>query len=163
MPRHRRTRSASKTTINVAFLAVLVVAAGATVLYQVASATPAGGGIGNAASGSTAASTKPPTITVAFPPPRGSYNAAGLTRCYPPGNTTPVASHTTATFTIDTVSPPAPAITQAPADPTSTTSATFAFSDAESGVTFLCSLEGGPFGGCTSPVSYSKLSSTTHV
>jgi hypothetical protein len=79
------------------------------------------------------------------------------------GNTTPLTSPTTATFSIDTVPPPAPVITQSPTDPTSNTAATFAFTDGESGVTFRCSLDGAAFSNCTSPVSYSNLSSATHV
>jgi hypothetical protein len=46
--------------------------------------------------------------------------------------------------------PPAPMITARPADPTTQTSAHFAYSDAQSGVSFQCQLNGGAFGSCPS-------------
>jgi large repetitive protein len=65
-------------------------------------------------------------------------------------------------WSIDLTPPPAPQITTSPADPTSSTSASFAFKDSEAGVTFLCSLDGAPFTTCTTPVSYSGLGEGSH-
>ena len=50
--------------------------------------------------------------------------------------------------------PPAPAITSSPANPTNQTSASFSFSDTQTGVTFLCQLDTAAFTACTSPTSY---------
>ncbi len=56
--------------------------------------------------------------------------------------------------TVDLTAPPAPSITAEPADPTKETSASFGFTDAEAGVTFLCKRDGGSFATCSSPHSY---------
>jgi hypothetical protein len=45
-------------------------------------------------------------------------------------------------------SPPAPTITARPADPTSQTSAHFAYTDAQNGVSYECQLDGTSFGSC---------------
>jgi hypothetical protein len=66
-------------------------------------------------------------------------------------------------WTIDTTVPPAPTITSKPANPTNQTSASFSFSDTEKGVSFLCQLDGGTFGACSSPVVYSGLSEAPHT
>ena len=50
--------------------------------------------------------------------------------------------------------PPPPAITSSPANPTNQTSASFSFSDTQTGVTFLCQLDTAAFTACTSPISY---------
>ncbi len=62
--------------------------------------------------------------------------------------------------------PPAPVLTSAPPDPNVTATSTFAWTDSQAGVTFLCSVENGKFfstvtppgGGssqpCTSPLTY---------
>ena len=67
------------------------------------------------------------------------------------------------TWTVDTVPPPIPAIISKPPGQTSSTDASFGFSDAESGVTLLCQLDGGGFSTCTSPQSYSGLASGVHT
>jgi hypothetical protein len=77
----------------------------------------------------------------------------------PAGNTS-TASYT---WTVDTVSPPIPAITSNPPSQTVSTSASFGFSDAESGVTLRCQLDGGGFSSCTSPQVYSGLASGVHT
>jgi hypothetical protein len=64
---------------------------------------------------------------------------------------------------IDLTPPPAPAISSSPANPTTATDATFAFTDSEAGVTFRCAFDGGSFSSCTSPAAYSGLSITAHV
>jgi hypothetical protein len=76
------------------------------------------------------------------------------------GNTGPAASRT---FQIDSVAPPVPSITSKPANPTSSTSASFGFSDTEAAATLLCQLDGGGFGTCTSPRSYSGLAQGSHA
>jgi hypothetical protein len=68
----------------------------------------------------------------------------------------------TGTWTIDTTPPPAPSIDSGPSGTTSSTSASFGFSDTEAGVSFLCQLDSGGFSSCTSPQSYSALADGTH-
>jgi hypothetical protein len=48
-------------------------------------------------------------------------------------------------------------ITSAQADPTTSTSAWFAFTATESGSTFACKLDAGAYAACTSPKAYSRL------
>jgi hypothetical protein len=79
------------------------------------------------------------------------------------GNTTAAAAYDSATFTIDTQPPPAPAITDRPQTPTNSESASFAFSDAQAGVTFLCKLDGGSFAACSSPKAYDDLDGGAHT
>jgi large repetitive protein len=54
-------------------------------------------------------------------------------------------------WTIDTVPPPTPVLTNKPDDPNGDGLADFSWTDAESPVTFRCSLENGAFSSCTSP------------
>ena len=56
---------------------------------------------------------------------------------------------------VDGTAPPAPSIDSAPPALTNQTSASFAFSDSEAGVSFQCELDGGGFTACTSPQPYS--------
>src|SRR5215211_1811453 len=65
-------------------------------------------------------------------------------------------------FDVDTTPPPTPSLGAAPTNPTSATTATFNFSDTESGVSFLCALDGAAFAACTSPRTYSGLAQGTH-
>jgi hypothetical protein len=60
-------------------------------------------------------------------------------------------------YTFDRTPPPAPTLTSTPPDPQSAsdTAATFAWTDSEPGVTYLCSIDGGAYTACTSPKSYS--------
>ena len=67
------------------------------------------------------------------------------------------------TTTVDGTPPPAPAITSAPANPSNTSSASFAFSNSEDDVQFLCQLDGGGFGACVSPQAYSSLGQGAHT
>ena len=76
------------------------------------------------------------------------------------GNT---GAATTNTWIVDTASPPVPSISSGPADPTNATSAAFAFSDTEAGVSLFCQLDAGPFTGCTSPKSYTGLADGNHT
>lgn len=57
-------------------------------------------------------------------------------------------------YTLDRIAPPAPVITQRPDDPSSVAESTFAWTDAEAGVTFRCSIENGPWQACTSPITF---------
>jgi hypothetical protein len=74
------------------------------------------------------------------------------------GNTSAATSWT---WTIDTQPPPAPRLTSSPTDPTTATTATFAFTDAEPGVRYECSLDG-DWATCTSPKTYSELDAGRH-
>ena len=59
--------------------------------------------------------------------------------------------------------PPKPAITSHPASLTNSKTATFAFSDTESRVSFTCALDAGSFSACTSPMDYSGLADGSHT
>src|SRR4051794_1270932 len=65
------------------------------------------------------------------------------------------------TITVDTVTPDT-TITSGPADPSTTTTATFDFTASESGATFECRLDSADFAACSSPASY-DVGSGTHV
>ena len=67
------------------------------------------------------------------------------------------------TWTINTTPPPAPTITSTPANPTNQTSASFSFTDTQTGVSFLCQLDGSAFGACTSPSAYTGLTQGSHT
>jgi large repetitive protein len=64
-------------------------------------------------------------------------------------------------WTVD-LSAPQTTITSGPSDPTSSASASFAFSSSEAGSSFECSLDGAPFGACSSPQPYSGLAEGAH-
>jgi len=78
------------------------------------------------------------------------------------GNTISAESQLATTFKIDSTPPP-PLITSFPPVQTTATTATFAFSDEETGVTFLCKLDAASFSGCKSPKSYSGLALGGHT
>ena len=61
----------------------------------------------------------------------------------------------------DTV-PPETTITSAPGTPVASGEASFSFAADEPGSTFECSLDGAPFGPCTSPATYSGLADGGH-
>jgi hypothetical protein len=54
-------------------------------------------------------------------------------------------------------------ISSGPSDPTQVTSATFVFFSSRPGSSFECQLDGGNWGSCSSPSSYSGLSSGDHT
>jgi sugar lactone lactonase YvrE len=60
-------------------------------------------------------------------------------------------------WTVNSVGPPAPVITSAPAYLTNDDTAAFSFTDTQAGVSYQCSLDGAAFTACTSGVSYSGL------
>ena len=66
------------------------------------------------------------------------------------------------TFTIDRTAPQT-TIDSSPANPTSATGATFAFSSSEGGSTFQCRIDGGSWTACSSPESYASLSDGSHT
>ncbi len=76
------------------------------------------------------------------------------------GNTSAAASRT---WTADTDPPPNPTIDSGPAGPVNVTTADFAFSDTEGGVTLECRVDSDPFAGCPSPQSYSSVSEGAHT
>jgi hypothetical protein len=78
------------------------------------------------------------------------------------GNTISAGSELVRTFKIDST-PPTPSLTSFPPSQTTATTATFAFTDEESGVTFLCKLDAGSFASCKSPKSYTSLSQGVHT
>jgi hypothetical protein len=59
--------------------------------------------------------------------------------------------------------PPAPTIDSGPPNPSTSSSATFAFSDVDSSATFLCQLDGGGYVSCTSPKTYTALDPGSHT
>ena len=73
-------------------------------------------------------------------------------------NTSSAASYG---WTLDRNAPPPPTIESGPANPTTSSSATFVFSDSRRKVTFQCrlasNLDLGEYAGCTSPKTYSGL------
>jgi streptogramin lyase len=58
--------------------------------------------------------------------------------------------------------PPAPSITAQPPNPSGVATAAFSFSDAQAGVTFVCSLDGAASAACSSGVSYPSLANGSH-
>lgn len=70
---------------------------------------------------------------------------------------------TTYTWRIDTTAPPRPQLTQQPPNPSASTTATFAFTDREAGVSYECSLDGAAYAVCTSPKTYTGLSAAVHT
>jgi hypothetical protein len=78
------------------------------------------------------------------------------------GHQTPSSSYVKATFTIDRTPPPTPTITSKPANPTTSTKASFTYKDAEGDVAFQCSLDSGPLQACPGGKSYSGLASGPH-
>src|SRR5215213_1509645 len=67
------------------------------------------------------------------------------------------------TWTVDTQAPPAPQLAQKPADPSGANDATFAFSDGEANVTYLCQLDAASYAACSNPVTYKKLADGAHA
>lgn len=79
------------------------------------------------------------------------------------GHVTAAAHYVKAAWTLDRAAPPTPSITSGPANPTTSTSATFMFNDAEHGVNFECRLDGSAYQSCTSPKTYSALATQGHT
>jgi len=75
---------------------------------------------------------------------------------------TPDAELVGPTWTVDTVAPPVPVLTTRPDDPNGTAISTFAWTEAETGVTFQCSIENGPYGPCNSPFTFEVIVDTSN-
>jgi hypothetical protein len=77
------------------------------------------------------------------------------------GTSNPSAAASRTWTVLDTTPPPTPTITKDPGDPTDRSKAMFKLADAESSVTFVCSLGDAittpPFAPCSSPVQYKNL------
>jgi hypothetical protein len=74
-----------------------------------------------------------------------------------------VGAATTYRWRVDTVAPPKPQLTQQPANPSASGSATFAFADSEAGAGFECALDGEAFATCTSAKTYGGLADGSHT
>ncbi|MGZ6793084.1 MAG: hypothetical protein ACXVFV_09030, partial [Mycobacteriales bacterium] len=101
-------------------------------------------------SGRCAYATASPKGTASDGTDIGLNDCGGATQPPPP----PPPSDTT---------PPDTSITSAPADPSTSTSASFAFTATESGSTFECRLDAGAYAACTSPKAYSALTTGSHT
>jgi len=75
------------------------------------------------------------------------------------GNTSSASSFS---WVVDTTPPPDPTIDSHPTNISRSSGATLAFSDAEAGVIFECSLDAGAWMSCDSPQLYSSLTSGGH-
>jgi CSLREA domain-containing protein len=73
------------------------------------------------------------------------------------------ADPTPAEFSWTLIAPPVTTITAGPADPSGTQDAAFTFSADQLDSTFACSLDGGDFLPCTSPVAYTGFTNGTHT
>jgi large repetitive protein len=100
---------------------------------------------------------------LSLPKPDGSYTV--LVRATDRiGNLTRLRTQKRVSWTIDTSSLPTPTITSTPANPTSQTTAGFAFADAvASGVAFQCDLDHRGWQTCTTPITYGALSPGAHT
>jgi hypothetical protein len=72
------------------------------------------------------------------------------------------ATPATYTWTVD-VTGPQTTITSFPADPTTSTSASFTFTSSEPGSTFECRLDAASFAPCVSPIAYASLAEGAHT
>jgi large repetitive protein len=95
-------------------------------------------------------------------PPAGSYTVHVRTSDEA-GNTTSAGSQASSTFGVKTAAPPVPSIQSGPEEETSEKSATFTFSDSESGVSFLCAKDETKFSPCASPKVYETVSQGEHT
>jgi hypothetical protein len=74
-----------------------------------------------------------------------------------------VGSAASYTWFIDRTPPPAPIITSKPASLTDDAFARLAFTDSESGLAYLCRIDGRPFSSCASPEWYFNLADGSHT
>ncbi|MEI7889221.1 MAG: hypothetical protein WCI34_02820 [Actinomycetes bacterium] len=73
-----------------------------------------------------------------------------------------VSTATTKNWTVDTVAPAAPSITSGPSGTVSRTTASIAFTG-EASATFTCSVDGGAYTSCSSPLALSDLAVGSHT
>jgi hypothetical protein len=78
------------------------------------------------------------------------------------GNNVP-SQPTAYTWSINAPAPPQPTITQQPDNPSTATSAMFAFTDTNPAATFECSLDNSAFTACTSPKQLTDLGNGAHT
>jgi hypothetical protein len=78
-------------------------------------------------------------------------------------NSTNVEPAQTVAFTFDTSGPAAPAITGGPGTTTTSTTATFPFTSGDPTATFQCSVDGGTYASCASPLTLTGLAVTAHT
>src|SRR5207249_676219 len=106
------------------------------------------------------------TVNTITNPAAGSY--AANTFSVATSNDVPGNPAAAVVITADTT-PPDTSITAQPANPTTSTSASFSFTGtddvtASGSLTFQCDLDGGGFGACTSPKSYAgPLAAGSHT
>jgi hypothetical protein len=79
------------------------------------------------------------------------------------GNTDATPASWTWTINAQDTTAPDTTISASPSDPTTSTSASFSFTSSEAGSTFQCKLDSGAYAACTSPKSYSGLSTGQHT
>ena len=79
------------------------------------------------------------------------------------GNVGAPATHRWTVTPPPDTTPPTVTLTQTPPASTTSRSATFAFSSSETGVTFACSYDSGPFASCTSPHAVSDVGADDHT
>ncbi len=89
------------------------------------------------------------SYSAAFGPDTDGVHVVAARATDAAGNLGPEA---TATYTLDTTAPPAPVITSAPANPSNSAVPTWSFT-AETLATTTCSVDGGPWTLCTSPLT----------
>ena len=103
------------------------------------------------------------SVTPSVSLPEGS-NSLGISFTDPAGNTSPV---TIVKVNIDSIAPDTSLFSTNPVGLSGSTiltsSVNYSFGTTESGSTFECSLDGGAYTGCTSPMTYSSLSDGTHT
>jgi hypothetical protein len=97
------------------------------------------------------------SVSVTLPPGISDGPHAVYAIAAPSGDNASVA------LTFDSTAPPSPTITSSPGHPTTATSASFSFTDPESGVSFECRLDGGSYSACPNPHSYSGLADGSHT
>jgi hypothetical protein len=95
-------------------------------------------------------------VTVVLPGNAGN----GAHTVYAVGS--PSGRWASAAVTVDAAAPPQPSFTSTPPASSNSTTATFAFTDTEPGVTFSCSRDGATPSACTSPRTLVNLSGGTH-
>jgi|SRR5581483_988757 len=111
----------------------------------------------------SAAGTTSWQLPLTLPSAEGSYivSVQATDTATPASNT---SSPVTATFRVDRTAPATPAFTKTPDDPTFDTKAQFTWRDAETGVTFACSLDGATPAACDpSGIQLKNLAIGTHT
>jgi hypothetical protein len=111
------------------------------------------GNVGSTSGGSTSGSTSGGTTS-------GGDTSGGSTSG---GSTSGGSTSSGSTSGGGDTTPPETTIQSGPSNPTSSTTAVFTFTCSESGCTFECRFDGGVWGSCTSPRSYTRLAEGSHT